>query len=132
MPQYRLGRVAELLGVSVDKVRSWIDTGKLSATRTVGGHRLIEGTDLARFCRQQAQNPNLEKQAQLSARNRFVGLVTEVVSDTVVAKVEIQAGGNRIVSLMTKEAVEDLGLKPGVVAVAAVKSTNVVVELGES
>jgi len=116
----------------VDKIRSWIDAGQLAATRTTGGHRLIEGTDLARFCRQQSQNPNLDKQAQLSARNRFVGLVTEVVSDTVVAKVEIQAGGNRIVSLMTREAVEELGLEPGVVAVAAVKSTNVVVELGES
>ncbi len=132
MPLYKLGRAAELLGVSADKIRTWIDTGELPATRTTGGHRMIEGTDLARFCRQLAHNPNLSNQAVLSARNRFVGLVTDVVSDAVVAKVEIQAGANRIVSLMTAEAVEELGLKPGVVAVAAIKSTNVVVELGES
>ncbi len=131
MPKYKLGQAAELLGVSTDKIRNWIDNGELKATRTAGGHRMIDGRTLARFCRQRAQNPNLENQAQLSARNRFVGLVTEVVCDAVAAKVEIQCGGNRIVSLLTTEAVKELGLKPGVVAVAAVKSTNVVVELGE-
>ena len=131
-PQYKLGRAAELLGVSVDKIRSWVDAGDLPATRTAGGHRLIDGTDLARFCRQLAQHPSLDNQAQLSARNRFVGLVTDVVSDSVVAKVEIQAGSHRLVSLLTKEAVDELGLEPGVVAVAAVKSTNVVIELGEA
>lgn len=129
MTQFRLGRAAELVGVSVDRIRRWADAGELPTSRTEGGHRVIDGIDLARFCQERAHDLATEGQAQLSARNRFTGLVTKVTADKVVAQVEIQAGPHRIVSLMTREAVEDLGLRPGVVAVAAVKSTNVVVEL---
>ncbi len=99
------------------------------ARRTAGGHRLIAGVDLAARAQSIAEEDHHdEHQAVLSARNRFTGIVTRVISNEVSAQVEIQAGPHRIVSLLTAEAVQELGLEPGVVAVAAVKSTNVVIE----
>jgi molybdopterin-binding protein len=128
MPAYRIGQVAELLGVSVDTVRRWADAGRLGATRTEGGQRVVDGASLAEFMTGLRHLPEHEVIAQ-SARNRFQGIVTRVVKDDIVAKVELQAGPYRVVSLMTREAADELELAPGVLAVAAVKATNVVVEL---
>ncbi|HWB37783.1 MAG TPA: TOBE domain-containing protein [Rugosimonospora sp.] len=125
MHTYRIGEAAELLGVSVDTVRRWADTGRLAAERDEHGHRVVRGVDLAAFAGTQRE----EFAAPSSARNRFRGIVTAITKDTVMAQVEIQAGPHRIVSLLSREAVDDLELTVGAVAVAVVKSTNVVVEL---
>jgi molybdopterin-binding protein len=129
MAEYRMGQAAELLGVSVDTVRRWADDGRLQTTRTSGGQRLVDGAALARLSLQLAETPEPETIVGQSARNRFTGIVTRVVKDKVTAQVEIQAGPYRVVSLMTREAADELALAPGVLAVAAVKATNVVVEL---
>lgn len=122
-----MGEAAELLGVSPDTVRRWIDLGRLRAVRDTHGHRVIEGTDLAGFARSQAAEPDERGEAS-SARNRLRGIVTAVVKDTVMAQVDIQAGPFRLVSLMSREAVDELDLRVGSVAVAVIKSTTVVVE----
>ena len=130
MHQFRIGEAARLLGVSPDTVRRWADAGRLATCRTTGGHRTIAGPDLARLSQDLAAEA-ASKQADgpaLSARNRFTGLVTRVVRDGVMAQVEIQAGPHRVVSLLSAEAVDELSLEPGVLAVAVVKATNVVVE----
>jgi molybdopterin-binding protein len=130
MHQFRIGEAARLLGVSPDTVRRWADAGRLTTCRTTGGHRTIAGPDLARLSQDLAAEA-ATKQADgpaLSARNRFTGLVTRVVRDGVMAQVEIQAGPHRVVSLLSAEAVDELGLEPGVLAVAVIKATNVVVE----
>jgi molybdopterin-binding protein len=124
---FRIGEAAELLGVSVDTVRRWVDAGRLTATRDEHGHRLIDGVDLAGFVREQAGEPDARSE-ESSARNRLRGIVTAVVKDTVMAQVDIQAGPFRVVSLMSREAVDDLDLRVGSVAVAVIKSTTVVVE----
>ena len=127
MCQFRMGEAAQLLGVSPDTVRRWADAGRLSTERTRGGHRLVDGIELARLAQELAETTNTDG-AALSARNRFIGLGTRVVRDGVMAQVELQAGPHRVVSLISAEAVDDLGLEPGVLAVAAVKATNVVIE----
>jgi molybdopterin-binding protein len=128
MPNYRLGEAAKMLGVSADTIRRMVDDGRLLAARSSGGQRLIDGTSLAR-----AAKPAKQKQVEIfvaqSARNRFPGIVTRVIKDRVAAQVEIQAGPHRLVSLLTREAVDELDLKPGMPAVAVVKATNVGVEL---
>ena len=129
MPTYRMGQAAELLGVSVDTVRRWADAGRLGATRTVGGQRVVDGAALAEFMSGHWLLPERDEVIARSARNRFQGIVTRVVKDEIVAKVELQAGPYRVVSLMTREAADELQLAPGMLAVAAVKATNVVVEL---
>lgn len=126
---YRPGQAAALLGVSVDTVRRWADTGRLQTRRTEGGQRLIDGASLASLLVDQAPGHDDEVIVGRSARNRFQGIVTSVIADEIVAKVEMQAGPHRIVSLMTAQAAKELGLEPGVLAVAAVKSTNVVIEV---
>jgi molybdopterin-binding protein len=126
---YRAGQVAALLGVSPDTVRRWADSGRLETSRTPGGQRVIDGPSLARFLTETAVTPELEPVVGQSARNRFPGVVTRVEKDRLVALVEIQAGPHRVVSMMTREAADELGLEPGDLAVAAVKSTNVVVEV---
>ena len=129
----RLGEAAERLGVSVDTVRRWVDLGRLAATRTAGGQREVDDADVARLAAERAGAGATRPPAIVgqSARNRFAGIVTRVVKDTVMAQVEIQAGPHRIVSLLSREACDELGLEPGVAAVAAIKATNVVVELPE-
>ncbi len=129
MSEYSVGQVADLCGVSADTVRRLCDDGTLETRRTKGGHRAIPGPALARYL--SGTDVAWEPRATLaqSARNRFTGVVTRVEVDTVAALVELRAGPHRIVSLMTAEAVEELGLEPGELAVAAVKSTNVVVEV---
>ena len=127
MDNLRIGQVANLIAVSTDTVRTWIDEGKIPSSRTSGGHRIIKGADLAKFLTDSNNDPYIT--THLSARNRFLGLVTKVKKDNVMAQIEIQAGGQRIVSLISSEAAEAMKLKPGVIAAAVIKSTNVVVEL---
>ena len=128
MPRYRLGQAAKMLGVSADTVRRMVDDGRLRAVRSAGGQRMVDGASLAAIAK-----PRKPRAAEVvvgqSARNRFAGIVTRVIKDKVVAQVEIQAGPHRLVSLLTREAVDELDLKPGMPAVAVVKATNVVVEL---
>lgn len=129
MPEYRSGQVAALLGVSADTVRRWLDGGRIPSRRTGAGPRVVDGADLARFLVESAAAHEQEPIVAQSARNRFPGIVTKVVKDKVMAHVEIQAGPHRVVSLMSREAADELGLAPGMLAVAAVKATNVVVEV---
>jgi len=128
MARYRVSEVAELLGVSDDTVRRWCDTGALGVWRDDGGRQVIDGAELAAFAKSRAHAAHDPSEVERSARNRFVGLVTNVVADRVMAQVEMQCGPQRVVSLMSTEAVRELGLEPGVRAVAVVKSTQVVVE----
>ena len=129
MSEYRIGQAAELLGVSVDTVRRWADAGRLGTTRTEGGQRVVDGAALAEFMSGHWHLREHDEVIAQSARNRFQGIVTRVVKDEIVAMVELQAGPHRVVSLMTREAADELALAPGMLAVAAVKATNVVVEL---
>jgi len=121
----RISEAASLLGVSDDTVRRWIDSGRLPTTSD-SGPTTVAGADVARLMREAAPDlPHLH----VSARNRFPGIVTRVDKDGVMALVEIQSGPHRVISLMSKEAAEDLGLEPGVRAAASVKSTNVIVDI---
>jgi molybdopterin-binding protein len=127
MHQYRLSQAARLLAVSDDTVRRWADAGRLRTTIGPDGRRVVEGSVLAAFAVELAGDPS--GPAGTSARNAFPGIVTRVVRGDVVSQVEVQAGPHRLVSLMTTESVDDLGLVPGVPARASVKATHVVVEL---
>ena len=124
-----IGQAARVLGVSVDTVRRLADSGRLPSSRSPNGRRLIDAEELARFAARQTPPAGLPPVGAESARNHFTGIVTRVVRDRVMAQVEIQAGPFRVVSLMSREAADELGLAPGVVAIAAVKATNVIVEL---
>lgn len=133
MASYRIREAAELLGVSDDSLRRWADAGRIVTSVDEAGRRVVEGVELARFAQESATRmPTAGAVHQASARNRFVGLVTRVLRDGVMAQVEMQCGPYRVVSLMSREAADDLGLEPGVTAVASVKSTNVVVEVAAS
>jgi molybdopterin-binding protein len=129
MADYGTSQVAELLGVSADTVRRWCDEGRLRSTGSGGRQRTIDGADLAEYLRTRADAYEPDSLMPQSARNRFTGIVTRVERDTLVAIVEIHAPPHRIVSMMTREAADELDLQPGVMATAAVKSTNVIVEL---
>ena len=127
MPHIRISDCARFLGVSNDTVRRWISQGTLTSTTDASGRMAVEGTELARFA-QELNGTDDGAGRPSSARNRFLGLVTAVKTDAVMAQVEMQCGPFRVVSLMSSEAVDELGLEPGVVAVAVVKSTTVIVE----
>ncbi|MFF3415469.1 molybdopterin-binding protein [Streptomyces sp. NPDC002698] len=126
MQSYTIGQAARLLGVSPDTARRWADAGRVATHRDEGGRRLIEGRDLAAFSVELAGAGGEEGvTSHTSVRNAFPGIVTAVKLGDVAAQVEIQAGPHRLVSLLTREAVEELGLEVGVEATARVKSTNV-------
>lgn len=130
MPVYRLAESAAVLGVSDDTVRRWVDQGMVATTRTDSGMLGIEGRDLAALATRRAGSADAQgsDRTRTSARNRLAGIVTDVVRDTVMAQVEMICGQHRIVSLMSREAADALGLEPGVRADAVVKATTVVVE----
>jgi molybdopterin-binding protein len=132
--QLRISEAAELLGVSDDTVRRWAEAGRLATVRGESGRLAVRGRDLAAFLqaqtlRAQSGQPRPADGSRQSARNQLRGIVTEVRRDGVMAQVDLQCGPFRVVSLMSREAADDLGLEPGVVAVAVVKATNVVVEV---
>jgi len=131
MPSYRIREAAQLLGVSDDTVRRWAEAGRLP-TVTEHGRQRIDGAALAEFAESQAaalERPAVGPIGGASARNQLIGLVTRVVRDNVMAQVDLQAGPFRIVSLMSREAADELGLEPGSLAIASVKATNVVIEV---
>jgi molybdopterin-binding protein len=123
---YRIGEAAAALGVRVETLRRWERDGKLSTTRTEGGQRVVPASEVARLLTERRQAQPI---AQASQRNRFMGVITEVKRDKLAATVEIQAGPHRILAFITREAADQMGLKPGMEAVAAVKATNVTIEL---
>ncbi|MDI6407500.1 helix-turn-helix transcriptional regulator [Streptomyces albus] len=126
MQSYTIGQAARLLGVSPDTARRWADAGRVATHRDETGRRLIDGRDLAAFSVELArQSGDDEEEPYTSARNAFPGIVTAIKLGDVAAQVEIQAGPHRLVSLLTREAVEELGLEVGMQATARVKSTSV-------
>ena len=132
MTQFRISEAAALLGVSDDTVRRWADQGRLSLGRAANGLQVVDGTELVKLLADQPEGGPLADAfplARASARNRFVGIVTAVRRDGVMAQVELRAGPFRIVSLMSREAADELGLEPGVLAAASAKATVVSIEL---
>jgi molybdopterin-binding protein len=125
---YRIGEAAELLSVRVETLRRWERDGKLLTTRTAGGQRRVPAAEVARLI---AGKQHKQPIAAASARNRFPGVITDVKVDGLAATVEIQAGPNRVLAFITREAVEEMGLRPGMEAVATVKATSVMVNLPE-
>jgi molybdopterin-binding protein len=125
---YRIGEAAEILGVRIETLRRWEREGKLETSRTAGGQRLVPASEVARLLAEHRARP---KVTAASVRNRFPGIVTEVKRDKLAATVELQAGPYRILAFVTREAVDEMGLKPGMHAVATVKATNVMVEVDE-
>ena len=131
MPLMRIKDAAAFLGVSDDTVRRWVDSGALQAEADDVGRKVVDGYQVALLARDQAHAVEDPSGVGRSARNRFVGLVTDIKRDTVMAQVEMQCGPFRVVSLMSSEAVDDLRLELGSVAIAVVKSTTVIVETPE-
>jgi molybdopterin-binding protein len=134
VPSHRISEAAAVVGVSDDTLRRWVDAGRVAATAGPNGRTEIEGRELAALARELADHGgdgrlDAHRAQAVSARNRMRGVVTRVVADTVMAQVEMVCGPYRIVSLMSAEAARELALEPGVIAIASVKSTNVVVEL---
>jgi molybdopterin-binding protein len=135
VPTFRIKEAASLLGVSDDTLRRWADGGRIETTTDAAGRRAVDGVALARLAQDLAGSAGQgEGQAVVarSARNRFSGLVTRVVRDAIMAQVEIQAGPYRVVSLLSREAADELGLEPGMLAVAVMKATNVSVEIPQA
>jgi molybdopterin-binding protein len=135
VPIFRIREAADLLGVSYDTMLRWADSGRIDKTADSSGRLAVDGAALARFARERAESAATADGAPVTAqsvRNRFTGLITRVLKDTVMAQVEIQAGPHRFVSLLSREAADELGLEPGMLAIAAVKATNVAVEIPAS
>ena len=129
---FRIKEAAGLLGVSTDTLRRWADRGRIETITDGSGRQTVDGAALARLAQDLAEEASYDQHAMVvahSMRNRFPGLVTRIVRDTVMAQVEIQAGPHRFVSLVSREAADELGLEPGMLAVAAVKATSISVEI---
>lgn len=131
MPHLRIAEAASLLGVSDDTVRRWAADGRLSLVKGGNGRSVVDGVELAALARELAEQPVPGALGPRSARNSLRGIVTRVTRDTVMAQVELQAGPFRVVSLMSREAADELDLQVGTVAYASIKATNVVVELDD-
>jgi len=132
MAKYRAAQAAELLGVSADTIRRWADAGRINSTVSADGKRYFEGEELAKAAVEGAGAPTPKNPRAQSTRNRFVGIVTKVVKDKVVAQIDIQAGPHRFVSIITREAADELGLAPGVVVDTVIKATSVGVEIPDT
>jgi molybdopterin-binding protein len=135
MPTFRIKEAASLLGVSTDTLRRWADAGRIATITDTSGRMAVDGSALAQLAQELAESADHAENRVVvahSARNRFSGLISRVTRDTVMAQVEIQAGPHRFVSLLSREAADELGLEPGMLAVAAVKATNVSVEIPHS
>jgi len=129
MTTFRVSEAAHLLGVSDDTVRRWIEAGALPADKDASGRTVVDGVHLATRLQEEAQGGARDPiRRGSSARNRFVGLVTAITVDKVMAQVEMQCGPHRVVSLMSSEAVRELGLQVGSLATAVVKATTVIIE----
>jgi molybdopterin-binding protein len=128
-PLMRVGQAAEMLGVSVETLRRWGANGRLKIIRSGGRQRLVPLAEVSRLLQERRRSASDRPIVAQSARNRFPGVVTRIEKDRVAAVVEVLAGPHRLVSLMTAEAVEELGLRVGDEAVCVVKSTNVIVEI---
>ena len=129
MSDLRLGDVAELLGVSIDTARRLADTKAFPSRRTRGGQRAVRGADFAAYLQRRDTDTDGEVRSRQSARNHLRGIVTAVIKDKAAAQIEVRAGPFRIVSLLTREAADDLSLSPGTLATVVVKATNVGIEL---
>ena len=125
---YRIGEAAAILGVRVETVRRWEREGRLTTSRTSGRQRVVPAAEVARLLAERRERPRVRS---ASVRNRFPGVVTEVKRDGLAATVEILAGPHRVLAFVTREAVDEMGLEPGMRAVATVKATNVMVEVDE-
>jgi molybdopterin-binding protein len=123
---YRIGEAAEALGVRVETLRRWERDGRLKTRRTSGGQRRVSAAEVARLI---AERSPARPASAVSRRNAFEGIITKLSKDTVAAVVEIQAGPHRVVSLITREAADELDLRPGTKAVATVKATSVMIEV---
>ena len=131
MTKFRVSEAAALLGVSDDTIRRWADAGRLTLSKE-SGRSVIEGAELAALAQEVAAESALSTafpSSRASSRNRITGIVTRVTKDGVMAQVDMQAGPFRIVSLMSREAADELGLEPGSLATASIKATNVVIEI---
>ncbi|MFD6967735.1 TOBE domain-containing protein [Streptomyces sp. NPDC059949] len=131
MPSYSMGQAAQMLRVSPETVRRWAETGRLAAVRAADGARAVDGVVLAAFAKERAAGPHPVPAgaAVTSVRNSFAGIVTAVRLDDVAAQVEIQSGPHRVVSVVTRESVEELGITVGAAVTARVKSTDVHIDL---
>ncbi len=128
----RVGQAAEILGVTVETLRRWEADSRLAVERTTGGQRQVPIAEVSRLLAERRRDRRDRPIVAQSARNRFAGIVTRIEKDTVAAVVEVAAGPHRIVSLMTAEAVIEMGLVVGDEAICVVKATNVIVEVPSS
>ncbi|MDO5744774.1 MAG: TOBE domain-containing protein [Micrococcaceae bacterium] len=128
MTKIRVSEAARFLGVSDDTIRRWTENGNLTPHKDDSGRLAVDGLELAHLARDQAHLPDSDSRIGSSARNRFIGLVTGITMDTVMAQVELQCGPFRVVSLMSSEAARELDLKLGSIATAVVKATTVIIE----
>lgn len=129
MGSIRVSEAAALVGVSDDTIRRWADAGRLTLAKGENGRLAVDGAELARLVQEQATGSPLAPSARTSTRNRLTGIVTRITADTVMAQVEVQAGPFRLVSLISREAVDELGLEVGTVAAATIKATSVGIAL---
>jgi len=128
----RVGQAAEMLGVSIETLRRWNTEGRIRMERSAGGHRMVAVAEVARLLDERRRTTSDRPIVAQSARNRFPGVVTRVQVDAVAAVVEVMAGPHRLVSLVTAEAANELGLKVGDEVVCIVKATDVMVEIPSS